>query len=289
MRYLLAHVMGVALAGVGQAALAQAPAVQTPPEMPPQACPLPGNDGPTVPSVERSLTGQLVIHDNIRGWVELVLDEPTCGMDSVELYSNVEDGPSLWKWKGCHVRSVGTLDFAPNGYFSADVYQTVVSLTPIEACEATPPGPDYSKLAPDPSVHDYRVAMDLIYGEGEHPVVFHVTSHGKELTPYEVYASYYLTGSFVLYGSCGKGFAVDEVWGTPEAKPSHFDTPRTMDDKAQYDPETAAVAGVTHLALGYSCTRDILKDDDDEPASATSVAAPQPAVKNGQAPARSTP
>jgi hypothetical protein len=64
-----------------------------------------------------------------------------------------------------------------------------------------------------------------------------------------------LTGGFVLYGHCGKGFVVDKVFGTPEAHPSHFTESRDSGDMAAFDPEGAATSGKTHLRLGYTCVR----------------------------------
>ena len=64
-----------------------------------------------------------------------------------------------------------------------------------------------------------------------------------------------MTGGFVLYGHCGEGFVVDTVFGTPEARPSHFDEPRSETDMASFDPETAAAHDVWDLHLGYTCIR----------------------------------
>jgi hypothetical protein len=97
--------------------------------------------------------------------------------------------------------------------------------------------------------------MHVDYGPGDHPIVFHVRSGKRDLRPWQAYASYMLTGGFVLYGLCGQGFVVDKVYGTPAARPSHFDEPRDPGDMAEFDPETAAQSGKTDLHLGYSCVR----------------------------------
>ena len=60
---------------------------------------------------------------------------------------------------------------------------------------------------------------------------------------------------FVLYGYCGKDFVVDEVFGTPEANPSHFTEGGSPDDAAAFNPESAAAAGKKELNLGYTCVR----------------------------------
>jgi hypothetical protein len=97
--------------------------------------------------------------------------------------------------------------------------------------------------------------MDVDFKPGDHPIVFRVSSSGKDLRPWQAYASYWLTGGFVLYGRCGQGFVVDKVFGTPQATPSHFDEPRDPHDMAMFDPETAAASGKKDLRLGYVCVR----------------------------------
>jgi hypothetical protein len=92
--------------------------------------------------------------------------------------------------------------------------------------------------------------MYIKYVPGDHPITFRITSSGRDLNPWQAYASYLLTGGFVLYGHCGEGFVVDRVFGAPEAKPSHFD------DMAAFDPESAAASGKTDLYLSYTCVRD---------------------------------
>jgi hypothetical protein len=64
-----------------------------------------------------------------------------------------------------------------------------------------------------------------------------VRSAGRELRPWQAYASYWLTGGFVLYGHCGESFVIDKVFGTPKANPGHFDDPLTPNDMAAFDPE----------------------------------------------------
>jgi hypothetical protein len=105
------------------------------------------------------------------------------------------------------------------------------------------------------SVRQYRVDMYLHYDAGDNPIAFRVTSSGKELHPWQAYASYDLTGGFVLYGHCGTGFVVDKVFGTSQANPSHFDEPQDPSDMASFDPESAASSGTKNLHLGYTCIR----------------------------------
>ena len=97
--------------------------------------------------------------------------------------------------------------------------------------------------------------MNVNYRPGDHPIKFRVSSGGQELRPWQAYADYMLTGGFVLYGLCGKGFVIDRVFGTPAARSGHADDPLTPEDMATFDPESAAQAGEWDLHLGYTCLR----------------------------------
>ena len=119
---------------------------------------------------------------------------------------------------------------------------------------------------PDKSVRDYRVDMRVNNSPGDHPVVFRVTSAGKELQPSASYASYHLEpwtsyvssrlpGGSALYGTCGEGFVIDEVFGTPQASPSHLTESRDSLDMAMFNLERAVSSGNADLHLGYTCVR----------------------------------
>lgn|SRR5215469_1237116 len=221
-----------------------------------QACPKTSDAGPSVPSDVRTLEGRLVFHDGIRKWFELRLDESQCGQASIQLVRGERAWTPVEVLRGCRVRSRGPLGFSPTGYYSLDIFQDVQSIESVGKCERQSPFPDNSKAKPDKAIRAYRVDMQVTYEPGDHPIAFRVTSGGKELLPWQAYASYDLTGGFVLYGHCGDGFVVDKVYGTAEAHPGHFDDPRSPGDMAMFDPESAAAAGKKDLQLGYTCVRN---------------------------------
>ena len=219
-----------------------------------QQCPKEVKDGPSQPSEVRTLEGQLIYHDGIRKWFELKLDKPECGQPSIQLVQ-LDDAPALKRsgpletLRGCRVRTRGILDIPSTGYYSLDLFQDLEAFEPVGECTRKPPFPDYSKAVPEKSVRRYRVEMTIDYEPGDHPILFRVTSGGKELHPWQAYASYMLTGEFALWGYCADGFVVVKAFGTPEAKP------RVIEDAA-FDPESAAAAGKTKLHLGYTCMRE---------------------------------
>jgi hypothetical protein len=221
-----------------------------------QQCPQTSATGATTASGQRTLVGLLVFHDDIRKWFELKLDQPQCGQTSIELVRLEQDWTPLEVLRGCRVKSKGAIDFSMTGYYSLDTFQSVDAIEPVGACAKKPPFPDYSQAKPDNAINAYRVEMDVDYEPGDHPIVFHVSRAGKELRPWQAYASYRLTGGFVLYGYCGEGFVVKKVFGTPQAKPSHFTESGDPEDMATFDPESAAASGKKHLRLGYTCVRN---------------------------------
>lgn len=220
-----------------------------------QPCPKAEPAGPLDPSTVLTLEGQLVFHDGIRQWFELKLDRPQCEQNSTELVRGDKDWKPLEVLRGCRVRSRGAMGISSTGYYSLETYQFVDKIEAVGSCLRQAPFPDHSKDKPDPAIREYRVTMNVNYGPGDHPVTFHVSSGSKELQPWQAYARYDLTGGFVLYGHCGKGFVVDKVFGTPQANPGHFDEPRTSNDMAMFDPETGASSGIKELHLGYTCLR----------------------------------
>jgi hypothetical protein len=220
-----------------------------------QECPHASATGPDTASQVRTLKGRLVFHDGIRQWLELKLDEPQCGESSIQLMQIQQKSTQLEVFRDCRVKSSGPLDDSPTGYYSLNIFQDVEKIEPVGGCVRQPPLPDYSGAKPDKGIHAYRVAMHVIYTSEDRPIIFHVWSAGRELRPWQAYASYWLTGGFVLYGLCGEGFVIDKVFGTPEAKPGHFDDPRTPEDMAEFNPEGAASSGRRDLHLGYTCIR----------------------------------
>jgi hypothetical protein len=81
-------------------------------------------------------------------------------------------------------------------------------------------------------------------------IVVTAESGGKTLTPWQAYASYWLTGSFGFYAQCADGFDLASFSGTPETKPW------LIDNQIAMDPETAATKHVTQLRLDYTCRRE---------------------------------
>jgi hypothetical protein len=81
-------------------------------------------------------------------------------------------------------------------------------------------------------------------------IVVTAESDGRILTPWQAYASYWLTGGYVFYAYCADGFDLTHFVGTPETKPW------LVDNYIAMDPEGAAQKHVTRLRLDYTCRRE---------------------------------
>jgi hypothetical protein len=170
-------------------------------------------------------------------------------------YTSTPSG--LETFSGCRVRTEGFLGGAASGYYTLDVNQSVGEIESIGKCIRQPPLPDFSKAMPDQSIRNYHVAITIDYKQDDRPIFFRVTSSGKELQPWQAYASYELTGGYVLYCDCAKGFMVDRVFGDSEATPQHFNERGAPFDPAEFGPPEGP-AGERYkkkLHLGYTCVR----------------------------------
>jgi len=194
----------------------------------------------------RTLQGRLIFYDGIEGRFELKLDQPQCGEASIELFE--QDSNSLAVLRGCRVKSHGALIFSARG----NIRQIVEQIEAVGRCVHKSPFADFSNVKPDSAIREYRVEMHV---NGSHPIHVGVSQAGKALRPWQAYASYFLTGGFLLYGSCADGFDVDKVFGTPEANPAHFEEARGATDMAVFDLDRAAGLGRNDQDLGFTCVR----------------------------------
>ena len=121
-----------------------------------QSCPLENPHGPSIPSSTRTLTGTIVYHDDLRQWLGIRLDSPVCGQSEIELYASGKmdtqresNQRRLETLRGCKAKVTGTLDLAPTGYYSTDIFQSVDKAWPDSSCAPQAPLPDYSNAKPD--------------------------------------------------------------------------------------------------------------------------------------------
>jgi hypothetical protein len=225
-----------------------------------QDCPREKPDGPYVESASRTLVGRVVFHNDLRQWLSLEVDEPVCGERVIELFADGGGGGfevdqrnsrELERFRGCRVKSMGTLGIPGTGYYSAHLFQNVEKIEPEAGCVRQPAFPDCSKAKPKQGVRSYRVSMWFDYMAPQGPVHATVMSGQQRLGPWQAYASYWLTGGFVFYAHCADDFTMSRLSGTRAAKPDAT----VMENWAELDPETAADKGVRRIRLSFTCRR----------------------------------
>ncbi len=151
------------------------------------------------------LEGRLIFHDGIRQWFELKLDQPQCGRASIQLVRGNLDPKPLEVLRGCRIKSQGVLRFRATGYILLDVFQNVEQIESVGKCVRHAPFPDFSswRIKPDKllavrdisgskcsinSASPWR-SSDRLYRLGGGPFSRAMAS----------YASYFLTGGFILW------------------------------------------------------------------------------------------
>jgi hypothetical protein len=139
-----------------------------------QDCPRSDPKGPLIDSAVRTLTGKVVFHNDLRGWLSLELQNPVCGEGIVQLVQldAQKDEASLEVFRGCTVTITGKLGLSGTLYYSAEIYQEVDSIKPAGDCKRQPAFPDFSKVRPDPAVRSYSVKLwfDYYGPQGPHSV-----------------------------------------------------------------------------------------------------------------------
>jgi hypothetical protein len=216
-----------------------------------QQCPEVNPAGPSKSSAAFITKGVIIYHDALRQWYGLRLDKPVCGLTELQL-TGAND--QLWKQlellRGCKATVSGTLNLPGTNYYSAEIFQEAQTIRPDPDCVQQPPFPDLSKARPPASIWKYKVSLTVsMQDEGYvHPEISHA---GKPLTPWQAYTTYMLTGLYVFYGQCAKGFSMDHVSGTPEAKPWQ------MEEQAIMDPPSANEKKIDPVVMNFTCTRPL--------------------------------
>jgi hypothetical protein len=217
-----------------------------------QSCPQSSPDGALIESSPQTLSGKIIFHNDLRQWFELRLETPVCGETVVELvanYKRISLVRTIQMLRGCRAIVSGTLGLPGTGYYSAELYEMVEAVKPDSGCVRQLPFPDYSKLKPSRSLRSYRVSIWFDYTTPDSPLHVSVRDGNRSISPWQPYASYWLTGDFQFYANCASGFGVTHFNGTPEAKPG------ITDNTISLDPETAALKHVNRIRLDFTCRR----------------------------------
>lgn len=210
-------------------------------------------------SAASTLHGILTYHDELREWLGLKLDKPTCGEDEIEL---VFLEPKHWREaearRECAVTVIGRLFYSPTGYYSADMAVTDPMVAPDVNCRPFPVKPDPSLAPRKANVATFVAEIVVDYrGKGRVRVRVWEDEHRKsELTPWQPYVHYMLTGSQdVMWFGCADGFDITRISQEPKPKDALF----------QDEPDLAGTVlpSQTVNVVSFACTRQ--KDDKPAP------------------------
>jgi hypothetical protein len=155
-----------------------------------------------------SLHGKLIHHENLWQWHSLELDKKTCDWESVEVFSGKIDEKQIHRYRDCGVTITGRL-FFPNAGFVLGLAIDADKIQPDRDCKPYPVE-DLSKAPIPKTVRDYIVNIQVDYSNNHTDVKIRQSAQSMTLlTPWQAYASYYLTGvGTVIWFDCAKGFDV---------------------------------------------------------------------------------
>lgn len=180
--------------------------------------------------------GKLIYNDDLRQWHELKLDKNTCDWQSVEVVSKIIGLKQVHRYRGCSVTITGRLFFPSTGYYSAGLAIDADKIKPDKDCKPHPVEPDLSSVPIPKSLKDYTVTIQVDYRNRHIDVKVRPSAQNPILlTPWQAYASHYLTGSEdVIWFDCAKKFEVTTASQNPkqnhEIFPSvHGDNSTTFD------------------------------------------------------------
>ncbi len=185
-----------------------------------QTCPAHGDKGPGEGLEPSVLHGTLLLHDELRKWIGITLEQPVCGQTEVQLvFSKTEKWREAEALRGCAVTATGKLFDSPTGYYSADMAISDATLRPDASCRPSPITPDPYAVAIPPTINSYHASITVDYRGKGHIDVSVWQGDGKPvlLTPWQAYVSYTLTGGGdVIWLDCQKDFRIKDITQTPK-------------------------------------------------------------------------
>jgi hypothetical protein len=154
-----------------------------------------------------TLTGTIHHYRQLREWIGLDLDKAACGEKTIQLIFVVTHADRAESLDGCSARVKGSIYESPTGYYSANlaISDPVIDPSPdcrakpVPATKATPPPADLRSYA-------YSVVVNI---PGNVPITGSAwRTDGKpgDLAPWAAYADITLTGGYVIWADCRKGF-----------------------------------------------------------------------------------
>jgi len=177
-----------------------------------QTCPSGGNPDAPRPA---TLHGTLQYHDELRHWIGITLNSSVCGQREIQLvFPNDQKLRLAGTLNRCKVTVIGNIFESPTGYYSAPLAVGDPALTPDVTCHPAPLMSDPSTVPIPAGLSQYRASITVDY-KGKGHVSVRVWGDGPtwdDLTPWQAYVSYMLTGGAdIIRLECNKQFRVEDV------------------------------------------------------------------------------
>lgn len=192
-----------------------------------QSCPDKINKGSSDTSKDSVLHGTLQVHDDLRQWIGIKLDAPTCDQAELQLiFSKAKAYRIAETMRECAVTVTGELFDSPTGYYSADIAISDAVLKPDASCHPAPLKRDPQPVPLRQGLQVYHASITVDYrGRGHVDVkVWQGEEKRVSLTPWESYVSYSLTGGQdVIWFDCQKALKVNNITQTPDSPNSITD------------------------------------------------------------------
>jgi hypothetical protein len=173
------------------------------------------------------LRGKVILHDDLRRWLGLNLDQPACGEKEVQLiFSDSQAERRGESFRGCKVTATGKLYYGQTGYYSANLAISIENLKPDASCHPFPvmPEPAAQNISPDLRLYYASITVDY-RGKGHVEVdVWKDRDRSVPLRPWQAYVDYRLNGGGdVLYFGCREGFKWKDVAQVPKSSSSSIE------------------------------------------------------------------
>jgi len=185
-----------------------------------QNCPVRDERGPAEASTASTLHGTILLHDELRQWLGLKLEQPACGQAEIQLvFSDIKAMRSAETLRGCTASATGNLFDSPTGYYSAEIAISNPKLKTDSSCHPFPVKPDLS-IAPIPSnLKSFRASITVDYrGKGHVDVRVWQDANNELLQPWQSFVHYFLTGGQdVMWFGCREGFRIRGTTQTPKS------------------------------------------------------------------------
>lgn len=189
-----------------------------------QSCPDPDTRKPSLAA--SSLHGTLIYHDELRQWLGLRVDKSICGEGEIELtFLEPKDWRQAEALRDCEVTVIGELFYSPTGYYSATMAVTDPVVAPGVTCKPHPVKTDPALSPRKPNIKAFVAEVLVDYRDkGRVAVrVWEGRQKKSDLTPWEAYIHYELTGSHdVMWFGCADGFEIKQISQNPKPKNAPF-------------------------------------------------------------------